>query len=158
MTRSELKRGSIVVAMVVIGLAMLYGCVLPAVALTITGDNGGVMPLYEKRFQAAARKGEKVVVDGPCKSACTLVLSYVPIERICVTPRASFGFHKSRWLYYRTGKITPAPDLTKRVFESYPAPIQQWIEARGGWRKMPNHPHHWYLRGAELDAIIKRCA
>lgn len=156
MTHSEMKRASVIVA-IVIGLVLLYGCVFSAVAAVIRDDNGGFIPVYDRRFKALARKGEQVIIDGKCKSACTLLLAHVPIERICVTPRASFGFHQQRWLYYRTGKITSAIDLTKQVFDSYPAPIQKWIEARGGWRKMPNHPRHWYLRGAELEAIIKRC-
>ena len=30
-----------------------------------------------------------------CNSACTLVFSIVPMNKICVTPRASLGFHQT---------------------------------------------------------------
>jgi hypothetical protein len=33
------------------------------------------------------------VIDGPCLSACTLVLSTLPRNRICTTSRAVLGFH-----------------------------------------------------------------
>ena len=45
---------------------------------------------------AGAPSGEKVIIDGPCLSACTLVLSTVPSNRICVTKRAVLGFHAPR--------------------------------------------------------------
>ena len=38
-------------------------------------------------------RGERVIIDGICNSACTLVLGIVPLNKICVTPKASLGFH-----------------------------------------------------------------
>src|SRR5215471_7074031 len=48
------------------------------------GEVGPFLDLFEK----VRASGERVVIDGPCLSACTLVLSMVPSERICVTRRA----------------------------------------------------------------------
>ena len=42
---------------------------------------------------ALRSSGERVVIDGPCLSACTMVLGVIPRDRICVTPRARLGFH-----------------------------------------------------------------
>ena len=34
------------------------------------------------------KSGQRVVIDGTCASACTLVLGVIPHDRICVTSRA----------------------------------------------------------------------
>jgi hypothetical protein len=38
-----------------------------------------------------------VVIDGPCYSACA-IFADLTRSRVCVTDRASFGFHKARVL------------------------------------------------------------
>ncbi len=45
-------------------------------------------------MRKARDRKERVIIDGICNSACTLVLGIVPLNRICVTPRASLGFHR----------------------------------------------------------------
>src|SRR5262249_4706103 len=59
----------------------------------ITRDHGGVVDEYKARYATIRDRRERVVIDGICNSACTLVLGIVPLNRICVTPRASLGFH-----------------------------------------------------------------
>src|SRR4051812_34526468 len=73
---------------------------IPAAAqYRITQDHGGSVDQYISKYTNIRDRGERIVVDGRCDSACTLVLGIVPINRICVTPRASFGFHMG---YYDT--------------------------------------------------------
>lgn len=45
---------------------------------------------------AAVRAGAKrlVVIDGPCYSACA-IFADVTRDKVCITGRASFGFHKA---------------------------------------------------------------
>ena len=57
---------------------------------------GGQVGPFLDLFDKVAASGERVIIDGPCMSACTLVLSVVPEERICVTRRAVLGFHAAR--------------------------------------------------------------
>ena len=59
----------------------------------ITRDHGGLVDQYKVKYASIRDRGERVVIDGICNSACTLVLGIVPLNRICVTPRASLGFH-----------------------------------------------------------------
>src|SRR6478672_12685716 len=59
----------------------------------ITRDHGGLVDQYKVKYAAIRDRGERVIIDGVCNSACTLVLGIVPLNRICVTPRASLGFH-----------------------------------------------------------------
>jgi hypothetical protein len=59
----------------------------------IRSSPGGDVLFYLRFFEAVRDSGDRVIVDGPCLSACTLVLSVVPADRICVTRRAILGFH-----------------------------------------------------------------
>ena len=54
----------------------------------ILSSPGGLVSDYLAAFARVRQSGERVVIDGPCLSACTLVLSTIPRNRICVTPRA----------------------------------------------------------------------
>ena len=61
--------------------------------MRIAEDRGGQIGQYLQAFNTLRSSGERVIVDGNCLSACTLVLGLVPRERICATQRARFGFH-----------------------------------------------------------------
>jgi hypothetical protein len=91
------------------------------------------------------------VIDGPCFSACTLVLSTVPNERICVTRRALLGFHAARSID-RRGRIYSEPEASQAVLEAYPAAVRNWISRRGGLTS-----RLLLLRGRELAAIYPSC-
>ena len=91
------------------------------------------------------------MIDGPCLSACTLVLMTVPEERICVTRRAVLGFHAARSIDGR-GRMYAEPEASRAVLESYPGPVRDWISRRGGLTS-----RMLLLRGRELAAIYPRC-
>src|SRR6267142_410108 len=61
----------------------------------VTRDHGGLVEDYKAKYAEVRDRGERVVIDGICNSACTLVLGIVPLNRICVTPKASLGFHQA---------------------------------------------------------------
>jgi hypothetical protein len=65
--------------------------------MRISDDVGGRIGAYVDQYTAARNSGERVVIDGVCLSACTLVLGIVPRNRICVTRRAMLGFHAA-WM------------------------------------------------------------
>src|ERR1700755_1032106 len=71
--------------------------------MRITDDMGGLMTEYASRFQTRRSSGEKVVIDGPCYSACTMLLGMLPREQVCVTPNAVLGFHAA-WNFDDSGK------------------------------------------------------
>src|SRR5262245_66036422 len=58
----------------------------------IVGDYGGQIGPYLEHLSALRHSGERVVIDGPCLSACTMILGVIPRDRICVNPRARLGF------------------------------------------------------------------
>ena len=86
-----------IVRRVVFGVAWCVVAIGPALAdVRILSSSGGVVSDYLKFFSQVRQSGERVVIDGPCLSACTLVLSTVPRNHICVTRRAVLGFHAPR--------------------------------------------------------------
>ena len=93
--------------------------------LVIKSSPGGWVEDYLTVFSRVRHSGEKVIIDGPCLSACTLVLSTVPSNRICVTKRAVLGFHAPRIIDRRSGRSTRAPEATRIVIDSYPAGDQE---------------------------------
>ena len=92
-SQSALAGKSSRVAGAVLALAVTLCSILPAAAdVRILASGGGAVGDYLNFFAKVKQSGERVVIDGPCLSACTLVLSTVPRQRICVTSRAVLGF------------------------------------------------------------------
>jgi hypothetical protein len=117
----------------------------------ILGSPGGQVGPFLDLFERVRASGEIVVIDGPCLSACTLVLSVVPNDRICVTRRAVLGFHAARSID-RRGRLYAEPEASEAVLEAYPGPVRDWIRRRGGLTS-----RLLLLRGRELAAIYPRC-
>src|ERR1700722_18689664 len=80
----------------------------------ILASPGGQVGPFLDMFERVRDSGERVVIDGPCLSACTLVLSMVPNNRICVTRRAVLGFHAARSMD-RSGRIRQRGGLSSRL-------------------------------------------
>ena len=132
--------------------AVLSVLVSPAQAeVRILSSPGGQVGPFLDLFEEVRASGERVVIDGPCLSACTLVLSMIPSERICVTRRAIFGFHAARSID-RRGKTYAEPEASQLVLEAYPAPVRVWIERRGGLTS-----RLLLLRGRELMTMYRPC-
>src|SRR4030042_6125294 len=86
----------------------------PAFAdVRILSSAGGVAGSYLNFFAQVRKSGQRVVIDGPCLSACTLVLSTVPRSRICVTQRAVLGFHAPLVVDQKSGRSFRSRDATR---------------------------------------------
>jgi hypothetical protein len=118
----------------------------------ILASPGGEVGSYIKLFSVLRQSGQRVIVDGPCFSACTLVLSTIPRNRICVTPKAVLGFHAPRWVDGQ-GRQYAATAETRIFVATYPAPVRAWIERHGGLRSKLI-----LLRGRELASMFPRCS
>ena len=136
----------------VLGAAALALSVTSASAtMRIAEDRGGQIGRYLEAFATVRSSGERVVVDGNCLSACTLVLGVIPRERICATQRARFGFHAA-WMPDRDGKPITSPLGTQALWSIYPASVRRWINRHGGLsRKMI------FLQGQDLNGIVASC-
>jgi hypothetical protein len=120
-------------------------------AVRIANDRGGQIGAYVTKYQRLASSGESVIIDGLCASACTIVLSELPHDKICVTSRATLGFHAA-WNFGPNGRTFTDPEATLMLYSGYPMPVRRWIAKRGGLR-----PHIIFLRGKSLQAMYRPC-
>ena len=134
------------------GAALLaWGVSSASATMLISGDRGGQIGHYLKAFASVRSSGERVVIDGNCLSACTLVLGLVPRSRVCATSRARFGFHAA-WMPDRDGRPVTSPMGTQALWKIYPLYVRRWISRHGGLsRKMI------YLQGSELTGLLPSC-
>ncbi len=145
------RRITLTVVFVVV-VSALFSVFTAQADVRILSSRGGAVDAYLAAFARVRQSGERVVIDGPCLSACTLVLSTIPRNRICITRPAVLGFHAPRWYYPRTGQTMRASEATRTVTASYPAAVRTWIKKRGGLTQKVI-----YLRGKELAALYPRC-
>lgn len=127
----------------------------PSVAsaeIRIVGDPGGEVSSYVRKFEAVRESGERVVIDGPCLSACTLLLGIVPRDHICVTRQAVLGFHAASYYDDASRSLVPTREGSRLVMRLYPAQIRGWIDRHGGLT-----PRLIELRGRELSAMYHIC-
>lgn len=84
---------------------------------------------------AAVRAGAKrlVVIDGPCYSACA-VFADVTRAKVCITDRASFGFHKARVLSAAaSGRGSRKWREVARHDPRHSRDIASWVYRNGGF-------------------------
>ena len=128
-----------------------FATLLARAEVRILASPGGQVGPFIDLFEKVRNSGERVVIDGPCLSACTLVLSMVPSDRICVTRRAVLGFHAARSMD-RRGRMYAEPEASKLVLQAYPGPVRDWIVSRGGLTS-----RLLLLRGRELASMYRPC-
>jgi hypothetical protein len=139
--------------------ATLFGAALIATTaitsasatMRISDDVGGRIGSYVDQYSEIRNSGERVVIDGACLSACTLVLGIVPRNRICVTRKAMLGFHAA-WMPGPQGKPVPSAVGTQALWDLYPQNVRHWINSRGGLTSKM-----MFLRGTELLSMYPEC-
>jgi hypothetical protein len=99
----------------------LFTCPANAATVEITEDRGGFVFLYVDKWQKLQAQKVNVRIAGPCLSACTVLLGYIPRRDICVTPKASLGFH-----------LATFPTVTQQLLDLYPEDIRAWLNRHGG--------------------------
>ncbi len=119
--------------------------------IRIAGDGGGQIGAYLQRHEAMRQSGERVVIDGPCLSACTMVLGAIPRNRICVTSRALLGFHAAYDLD-QSGRQVTSYGGTSLMINHYPQQVKKWIARRGGLSRQM-----MYLSGRGLSSMYASC-
>jgi hypothetical protein len=139
--------------------AALAGALASALVTTVswadvrvTNDPGGEITAYLSKFQDMRASGERLIIDGPCLSACTLFTAYLPRRQVCVTPRAILGFHAASYYDDARRSLVPTRAGTRLVMRLYPPQIRGWIERHGGLT-----PRIMTMRGHELAALYDTC-
>lgn len=133
------------------GALLMWGATPVSATMRISGDRGGQIGHYLQAFAMLRSSGERVIIDGSCLSACTLVLGLIPRSRICATERARFGFHAA-WMPDRDGNPVTSTMGTRALWNIYPSAVRRWINRHGGLsRRMI------YLEGRDLEGIVPSC-
>lgn len=136
-------------------LLLMSAVASPARAdLHITRDHGGYIEEYKAKYKEIRDTHQRVIIDGICNSACTLVFGIVPLNKICVTPRASIGVHEAYYdKSFTFGIKVTSLEGTSELMSYYPDPLKDWIRRNGGltteMKKIKN--------GAELWKIVDPC-
>jgi hypothetical protein len=120
-------------------------------AVRIKADPGGQIGPYLENLAVLRSSGERVIIDGPCLSACTMLLGVIPRERICVTAKARLGFHAA-WHPGDDGRPVTSRAATQLLMDIYPQHVRSWIKVHGGLS-----PKMMYLTGRELAAMYQTC-
>jgi hypothetical protein len=141
--------------LVLIAFALSVLAIGPAHAdLRITRDHGGYVTEYKAKYERIRDRQERVIIDGICNSACTMVFGIVPLNKVCVTPRASLGFHSAYYdKSFTFGMKITSLEGTSDLMSYYPRPVKDWISRNGGltqdMKKITN--------GSELWKIVDPC-
>ena len=151
MTTMVLSWTRIILTLVLAAALWVIASMLARADVRIIASPGGEVAPFIDLFEKVRNSGERVVIDGPCLSACTLVLSLVPENRICVTGRAILGFHAARSVD-RRGRTYAEPEASKLFLQAYPDPVRAWIMRRGGLTS-----RLLVLRGRELRTMYPPC-
>ena len=133
--------------------------------LHITRDHGGYVEEYKAKYKRIRDRKERVIIDGICNSACTLVFGIVPMNKICVTPKASLGFHQAYYdKAFTFGIKVTSSEGTSDLMAYYPDTVKDWIRRNGGlttdMKKIKNGGElwkivDWYMQGKiQIDPMI----
>ena len=136
--------------LLVSALLVLASASAQAADYRITRDFGGLVDQYKTKYAQIRDRGDRVVIDGICNSACTLVLGIVPLKKICVTPKASLGFHSAYYdKAYTFGMKVTSYAGTADLMSYYPASVKDWIARKGGltpeMKRVRNGPDLWAM-------------
>jgi hypothetical protein len=118
----------------------------------VTNDPGGEISSYVAKFREMRADGERLVIDGPCLSACTLFTAFIPRDHVCVTRRAVLGFHAASYFDDTSRSLVPTRAGTRLVMHLYPTQIRAWIARHGGLT-----PQIITMRGRELASLYSIC-
>jgi hypothetical protein len=123
----------------------------------IISDPGGPVIDYVVRFEAARVSGEPIIIDGPCLSACTLAIAFLPRGQVCATPKAVLGFHAAWRRTPHGGRVTSPLATQSRQCAQVDRPSRRPVRAayppqgprarRCGaslrrWTRHPHPPHY----------------
>jgi hypothetical protein len=159
--QNSLQRAAATVLVAAVAVLMALW-VVPHVPRTdrITMSPGGEVHGFIQLFSEWRNRGDRVVIDGPCFSACAMVTGLIPPERLCVTPYAVLGFHSAYTMPKKDGEPQHSSEGTRVGWHTYPENVRALLRSKG-WNgddaKTNKHPDLIYVEGDELTKLIHPC-
>jgi hypothetical protein len=133
-------------------LASMFFAYSASAEVRIVNDPGGEVTSYVQKFQQLRATGDRIVIDGPCLSACTLLTGIIPRDKVCVTSRAELGVHAASYYDDASRSLVPTREGSRVVMRLYPASVRGWIDRHGGLT-----PTLKMMRGRDLTALYRTC-
>lgn len=99
----------------------------------IRDDRGGNLMRYIEKYARWSVRGDRVIIEGSCQSACTMLLGLFDSERVCATNAAMFGFHSAAL------GDKYADDGTRLMWTLYRGRTAEVLAAHG-WTSPSEHP------------------
>jgi hypothetical protein len=147
----SMRYGAVVFGAFTLGVLATLPPAPAAATVRIVRDAGGQIGPYLETLVALRTSGERVIIDGPCLSACTMILGVIPRDRICMTRRAKLGFHAA-WHPVGNGQQTTSQGGTQLLMDIYPQNVRSWITSKGGLTE-----RMLFLHGRELASMYPTC-
>jgi hypothetical protein len=132
-------------------LLLLAGTGASHAKVRIANDRGGLIARYVDKYEQLRASRQSVMIDGLCASACTIVLSSIPRDKICVTSKARLVFHAA-WDFGARRRAITNREATRWLYSMYPPPVRHWIAGRGGLK-----PRAIFLQGRQLESMYRPC-
>lgn len=109
--------------------------------LTVKSSYGGQVDAFRNAAIMIGARGDKLVIDGRCLSACTYMVD-TTVADVCVTKHAYFGYHLFR---NDDGHYYPKDYYSKAVYN--------WVAKHGGW----HGDRFTFMSGGQLLKFYKAC-
>jgi hypothetical protein len=117
--------------------------------VVVWNNPGGILSNHVNEWRKVAAEGSSVEIMGECGSGCTFAVAYVPKEQICFGPNGFLSFHQVRVRFGKDMTLYPDPKGTNWMVSQYPEDIRRWIDANGGWTRLP-WEGSWVLTAKDL--------
>ncbi len=147
-----MKWQSIVAGALAAVLGTLFVAGTASADVRIRNDPGGEVSSYLRAFHEMRASGERIVIDGPCLSACTLLTGIVPRDHVCVTRRAVLGFHAATYYNDASRSLVPTRQGSALVMRLYPPAFLIARSRHGGLR-----PQMIMMHSRELSSLYPIC-
>lgn len=128
----------------------------------IRGDMGGRNATYFNKFKHLANEGRRIIIDGDCASACTLVIHKEAGSIVCITPRARMGFHQPYRLKFgfvnrSTLERDKVDKVWQRIVNGYPPTIRRMVINAPDPKRGARTTDILWLEYKDLRKAIKPC-
>lgn len=148
--------------------AALSSCVMvPAIAaedppIIVKKDLGGMVEDFELAMEDL--RGRRVIIDGQCDSACTMLLMPKFGIDVCVTHQARIRFHKIGFFTGDGENLVTLANIVRSAviwrdqwLASYPKALREWLQEQAVPSLATGARGYATLEGAEAREIIGAC-